>query len=248
MSLPIDNYIVSRSATEAERLELQHRCIISCQGYYLHPEVSLLSSHARVGELCTGTAIWLRELAAANPKQECHGFDISNTMFPAQASLSENVQLHIADIKQPFEHGLLESFDVVHIRLIQAAMKMEEWGPVLQNIVTLLKPGGWLQWFEDDRAVAVRHSCRPVAPLGLSDIAVLGNKTGNQWSPPRLSNLSSLNATIMPDERALAMNYGYMNLNNLMADPDVGNLCNVAVDSFVIDRQDDDGNLRRGLG
>lgn len=245
MSLPSDNYILSRDATEADRLELQHRCMISCQGYYLHPDVSLPSTSARIAELGTGTTIWLREVALAYPAVECHGFDISDAMFPGQKDLPPNIQLHKADIKQPFEKRWLGGFDVVHIRLIQAAMRVEEWGPVLRNITTLLKPGGWLQWVEDDRPVAVRRNVRPVAPLGAAEKSLHGTPGQAEWQPPHLAHLSSLNRVVMPDDRSLAMNYGYMNLDSLMLNPEIGNLECVFGDGFVIDREDDGGKLRK---
>lgn len=49
----------------------------------------------------------------------------------------------------------------------------------------------------------------------------------------------------MPDDRALAMNYGFMNLDALMSDPGVGDLESVSCDCFVIDRQDDGGEVRK---
>lgn len=86
MSVPADNYIISRDANEAERLEVQHNCMISCQGYYLHPDVIPSTTAPRMAGLATGTAIWLRKLAPAYPQAELHGFDISDKMFPEMDS------------------------------------------------------------------------------------------------------------------------------------------------------------------
>lgn len=241
MSLPADNYIITRNAGEGERLELQHRMTISCQGYYLHPDISVPSS-ARIGEVCTGTAIWLREVAAANSSAECHGFDLSDAMYPSQDKLPTNVKLHLADIKKPFEDRWLGYFDVVHIRLIAAAMRVEEWGPAVRNVVTLLKPGGWLQWVEDDRPVAVRHTFRPVAPVGAAEKSL---QNSADWRPPPPFTLGRFVGKTMTNERAEAMNYAYMNLDKLMADPALGNLDQVACDAFTIDREDDGGKFRK---
>ncbi len=41
------------------------------------------------------------------------------------------------------------------------------------------------------------------------------------------------------------MTYGYMNLDTLMQDPNIGNLERVNCDVFVIDREGDDGRLRK---
>lgn len=245
MSLPADNYIISRDANEAERLEIQHKCMISCQGYYLHPEV-ILPIAPRIAELATGTAIWLRELAPAHPQAECHGFDLSDKMFPAQDGLPPNVKLHTADIKKPFDDAWLGYFDAVHIRLIQAAMRVEEWGPLVRNVVTLLKPGGWVQWYEDDRPIAVRHCFRPAAPLGAAEQSLRASGSNDRWQPPpHLATLASFNRLAIDDDRALAMNYGYMNLDVLMKDPTYGNLEQVMCDGFIVDRDDDGGQMRK---
>ncbi|KAK4496444.1 hypothetical protein PRZ48_012424 [Zasmidium cellare] len=245
MSVPADNYIISRDANEAERLVVQHKCMISCQGYYLHPEVKPSATAPRIADVATGTGIWLCELAPAYPQAELHGFDISDKMFPSQDSLPSNVKLHTADIKKPLDEAWHGYFDVVNIRLIQAAMRVEEWGPLVRNLSTLLKPGGWLQWYEDDRAVAVRHCFRPAAPIGATELSLHSSGKGTWQPPPHLATLASFNRLAMDDERALAMNYGYMNLDVLMKDPAFGNLENVACDGFIVDRHDDGGKLRK---
>nr|POE59069.1 n-methyltransferase sirn [Quercus suber] len=246
MAVPTDNYILARDTSEAERLNVQHEYMISCQGYYLHPDIQIPTTQARIADVCTGTAIFLRDLAPAYSSAECHGFDISDKMFPAPADLGPNIELHVADIKQPFERCWIGYFDVVHVRLIEAAMRKEDWAPALRNLTTLLKPGGWLQWVEDDRAHSVRHAARPVAPPNAAKESLLsppGSSTG--FLPPRISFLDRFNQAIMPNERADDMTYGYMNLDSLMKDPSCGDLEKVGCDMYVIDREDDGGKLRR---
>lgn len=240
-----DPYWLARDTSEAKRLELQHGYILNCQGYYLHPDIPPLPAGTRIADIATGTAIWLREVAAAKPNVECHGFDISDIMFPASPALPANVTLHLADIKKPLDERWTGYFDVVHVRLLQAALRIDDWGPVLRNIITLLKPGGWLQWMEDDRAPAVQRPMRPVAPLGAAQAALASQPP--VWRPlPHEKHLSSFNQALMPAPIARAMNHGYVNLDDLMADPQCGNLQQVACDGFVIDRMDDGGTLRKG--
>jgi hypothetical protein len=75
-------------------------------------------------------------------------------MFPQQHS--PNVNLHVLDIKQPIPLGLQGTYDLVHVRLLAAAMLPHEWSTVVRNVSQLLKPGGWLQWEECDFA-HVKH-------------------------------------------------------------------------------------------
>lgn len=244
MVSPTDNYIIARDTSEADRLDVQHQYMISCQGYYLHPDICLPTAGARIADFCTGTAIFLREVAQAYQSAECHGFDISDKMFPTHANLPKNVELHIADVKKAFDDRWLGYFDVVHIRLIEAAMRKDDWSVVLQNVITLLKPGGWLQWVEDDRAHSVRHAARPAASTDAAKQSLSAKTDAARFLPPRLSYLDRFNRLLMPNGRADDMTYGYMNLDTLMRDSEVGNLEKVGCDVYVVDREDDGGKLR----
>ncbi|KAK4495184.1 hypothetical protein PRZ48_013511 [Zasmidium cellare] len=140
-------------------------------------------------------------------------------------------------MKKPFEEKWHGYFDVVHVRLVQAAIQEEkEWELMMRNVTRLLKPGGWLQWVESDRAVSVRHALRPVAPPLAAEQTT--------YRPPSLEHLASLNRSMMPDTRAQAMNHGFMNLDVLMARE---SLQDVLCDGYVLDRQDDGGKFRREL-
>jgi hypothetical protein len=61
-----------------------------------------------------------------------------------------NVRLHTADIKMPFPEELRGQYDIVHLRLLVCALNEEEWLPVAQHCLALLRPGGMIQWDEGD--------------------------------------------------------------------------------------------------
>lgn len=125
-------------------------------------------------------------------------------------------------------------------------MRQDDWAPLLRNIITLLKPGGWLQWVEDDRAHSVRHAARPVAPRGAAKKSLSATAAGqDRFVPARFTMLDRFTGLLMPNARADDMTYGYMNLNMLMKDPEVGDLEQVGCDVYVVDREDDGGKLRR---
>lgn len=69
-------------------------------------------------------------------------------MFPP--TTPENVILQQLDIKKPVPKELHSKYDLVHIRMLVAAMLPSEWSIVVHNVTQLLKPGGWLQWSECD--------------------------------------------------------------------------------------------------
>lgn len=48
----------------------------------------------------------------------------------------------------PFPQEDLGTFDLVAIRFVSAATTRSEWTRAVDNILTLLKPGGYLQWID----------------------------------------------------------------------------------------------------
>lgn len=126
-------------------------CLPSSFGYHLHPDILLPKSGPWVADVGTGTAIFLRELAAQSiPTAEFHGFDISSSQFPPASSLPGNVQLHYGNVMEGFPSELHDSFDVVTVRLLVASLNGDDWRHATDNLIKLLKPGGWLQWQESD--------------------------------------------------------------------------------------------------
>ncbi|KUM58252.1 hypothetical protein ACN42_g8909 [Penicillium freii] len=147
-----DSYsIVRGEQREIQRLDAQHQLYISAFGYHLHPNIKLPKSGARIADVGTGTAVFLKELATqASSTTEFHGFDISSSQFPPASSLPGNVQLHIGNAMEGFSAEMHDTFDVVTVRLLVAALNGEDWRRVTDHLVKLVKPGGWLQWQESD--------------------------------------------------------------------------------------------------
>lgn len=89
------------------------------------------------------------------PTYTFHGLDISSEQFLPADSLPSNVTLGHADFFAPFPAELLGTFDLVNIRLIIISLGPEQvWQRVLNNVLTLLKPGGALCWTEGNFLVA----------------------------------------------------------------------------------------------
>lgn len=115
----------------------------------MHPSItSRLSESPIIADVGTGTGAFLLQLAKVYPKATLRGFDISQELFPSPESLPVNVKFGIMNIKEsppPEEHN---RYDLVHVRLITAAMNPGDWDPAIRNLTHLLKPGGALQWEE----------------------------------------------------------------------------------------------------
>jgi trans-aconitate methyltransferase len=116
-------------------------------GYIVHPSVRLLHS-PRIVDMGTGTAKFLLSIQPAYPEATLEGYDISSDLYPPTTSLPQNISLGELDLKQPFPEHMHGKYDLVHVRMLILAMLPEDWEPVVRNLTTLLKPGGYLQWEE----------------------------------------------------------------------------------------------------
>jgi ubiquinone/menaquinone biosynthesis C-methylase UbiE len=118
-------------------------------GYLIHPSITNeLSCSPAIADIGTGTGLFLSQLAKVYPEATLRGFDISRDLFPAPESLPSNVELGIMDVKQPPPPEEHNRYDVVHVRLLTAAMDPMDWDVAVRNLNRLLKPGGALQWEE----------------------------------------------------------------------------------------------------
>ncbi|KAL4860624.1 hypothetical protein BDV12DRAFT_181305 [Aspergillus spectabilis] len=145
-----DKYVFGRSQKEIERLDAQHRLLSKVtQNTLIHPSIpkEKIQSIADVG---TGTGIWLKDVAQVLPNSDVyyHGFDISADQFPPNPPA--NLQFSEHDITKPFPEEHWNRYDLVHVRLLVAALDEPEYKLAIANLSAILKPGGYLQWEEID--------------------------------------------------------------------------------------------------
>lgn len=82
---------------------------------------------------------------------EMYGFDIQPSHFPTAACTPPNVHLLRQDVlNDEFPAEFVESFDIVHVRAFSSLIKNNETSPLCRAAMKLLKPGGYLQWEEND--------------------------------------------------------------------------------------------------
>lgn len=86
---------------------------------------------------------------------------------------------------QPFPASEIGSFDVVAVRFVSTATTQTEWALAIENLMTLLKPGGWLQWIDscnftlyNSVAGHSRVACQEIydglEPFRAKDVVVIG--------------------------------------------------------------------------
>ncbi|KAL8907022.1 MAG: hypothetical protein Q9171_006025 [Xanthocarpia ochracea] len=144
-----DTYVLNRDFTASTRLNCQHYMWQQEIRFTLHLSIPEPASGAAIADVAAGTGVWLIEVAKQYPLVDCLGLDISTTQSPPKAWLPSNIDFKIWDFTEKPPADLCGRFDVVHIRLIGIIFDHEPI-KVIQNIATLLKPGGYLQWEEMD--------------------------------------------------------------------------------------------------
>ncbi|KAM7212793.1 S-adenosyl-L-methionine-dependent methyltransferase [Rhypophila decipiens] len=154
-------HAISPDIVEAtERLDEQHIFTTKTLGFLIHPNIiSSLSSLDRPGDdtpdlkvadIGTGTGIWLLDVAKTYPSlcDQLVGFDVTCSCFPSPGELPSNITFKIQDMHQPFPESEIGTYDIVAVRFVSSATSRVEWELTAKNLMTLLKPGGWLQWID----------------------------------------------------------------------------------------------------
>ncbi|BCS23503.1 class I SAM-dependent methyltransferase [Aspergillus puulaauensis] len=147
-------YPLGRDETESRRLNEQHKLLLDIVGGAIDKAVPL-DNISTVADVATGTGIWLWDAQkqlnenAGQSERQFHGFDISAAQFPPAPA---GITFSVHDIFQPFPAEHLNRYDLVHVRLLVTAFPESEFQKAVENLLTILKPGGYLQWSEVDFA------------------------------------------------------------------------------------------------
>jgi SAM-dependent methyltransferase len=149
-----EHYLLSkRDEGEAKRLNYQHEMIMRVRDANVLDTSIPKTDVSRVCDVGTGTGIWLEEVANelrshGNMNFKFTGFDISPKQFPKTSSPRFNYVEWDMTKLVPEEYR--EQFDVVHVRLLLVVLTLDQYQTVVTNLVSLLKPGRYLQWDDFD--------------------------------------------------------------------------------------------------
>lgn len=146
----------ARNFRSSARLHLQHFLFQNTLGFHLetHVQESLTEAQdLKVADLGCGNGVWLNELAGQLAGKgiaaSLQGYDTNPINFPAPAFLPSTVELRTLDVlSTPLPQELVGAFDVVHVRAFNSIIVNSNITPLLTAVLSLLKPGGWLQWEE----------------------------------------------------------------------------------------------------
>ncbi|KEZ41683.1 Uncharacterized protein SAPIO_CDS6848 [Scedosporium apiospermum] len=133
----------------SNRLDEQHISTTKTLGFLIHPNIPVTSPTLKVADIGTGTGIWLLDVAKSLPATcQFTGFDITSSALPPPETWPSNVSFKVQDFYLPFPASEIGTYDVVAVRFVSSAVTRTEWARSIENLMTLLKPGGWLQWID----------------------------------------------------------------------------------------------------
>ncbi|KAL4913605.1 hypothetical protein BDW62DRAFT_220576 [Aspergillus aurantiobrunneus] len=152
MSQTSEMYPLGRDEAESRRLNEQHKLVSDLVGAPIDSAVPL-DKISTVADVATGTGIWLWDAQrflnhrAGEADRSFHGFDISPAQFPAPPA---GIDFSVHDVLKPFPPEYHNRYDLVHVRMLVTAFVEPEYQTAVDNLFSILKPGGYLQWMELD--------------------------------------------------------------------------------------------------
>ena len=156
------------TAMEVERMTLQQRIIVEEMDKKLVvAPLDLSKHHLEILDVCCCDGLWLRDLKAFTsiPSNKYFGVDINTMMFPETSEPS--VMLSKQDFTEPFPAEWKNKFDLVHQRYALPAAMNKPIEPIINSLVEMVKPGGYIQLGELD------HRYQPEAGPAFTMLFVL---------------------------------------------------------------------------
>ncbi|CAG8586860.1 21912_t:CDS:2 [Cetraspora pellucida] len=160
-------YFVPNDSEECDRLHLQHameRYI--WQGNFFSPVENLLNQEGTmVLDSGTGAGSWILEMAVDYPKSKFIGIDISPVQ--PEENIPPNAKFTQANLLErlPFDDN---TFDFIFQRFLCLGIPADKWQSVVNELVRVLKPGGYLELAENDIHYDVMGPASKILIDGLS--------------------------------------------------------------------------------
>ncbi|EPS37525.1 hypothetical protein H072_8824 [Dactylellina haptotyla CBS 200.50] len=104
----------------------------------------------RIADLGAGTGAWALDIAQTftskpgNIDVELDCYDITDAKFPSEPP--NNIQFKIWDVNESPTDEMKGRYDYVHMRLLVAFLPITQIPVVLKHAMSLLAPGGYLDW------------------------------------------------------------------------------------------------------
>ncbi|KAJ7200300.1 S-adenosyl-L-methionine-dependent methyltransferase [Mycena pura] len=150
-------YVVPAVSAEKDRLLKQYTMKNAVYGWTKPvPDIIDLSSTRNVLDIGAGTCIWSIDLAntpevkVRRSEVNIYACDINPAILPPTVTAELGIKTFEQDVTKPFPteyHGI---FDLVHLSFLFICLTEDGWNKALENVCTLLSPGGLVMMDELD--------------------------------------------------------------------------------------------------
>ncbi|HLY31679.1 MAG TPA: methyltransferase domain-containing protein [Ktedonobacterales bacterium] len=182
-------YLMPTDLEEMNRLDFQHYMLrYALRGNYAAPIGAHPSSILDVG---TGTGRWAREIANLFPQANVIGVDVNQ---PPTDSMAEEGREDLRPPNYTFVPGNLfeglpfadGSFDFTHMRLLIMAIPHDQWPKVVQELIRVTRPGGWVESVE---TTILQHAGPAMSQIIQWSTTVLGWRGVNMLDGEKIGSL-----------------------------------------------------------
>ncbi|GHO84368.1 class I SAM-dependent methyltransferase [Dictyobacter formicarum] len=137
-------YALPKDEREEERINFQHYTLHKLLGGHYHAPIE--PTVERILDVGTGTGKWAHDIARHFPQAQVYGLDLEQPLGtglppPSNYHFVQGNILH----PLPFPGN---QFDFIHQRLLVSAIPSVRWPAVLQELVRVTKPGGYIELAE----------------------------------------------------------------------------------------------------
>jgi chemotaxis methyl-accepting protein methylase len=115
-----------------------------------------------------------------------HKLDILSTQFRDPSIVPSNITFRTQNILTHFPAEFWAKYDVVHVRFWVFALNKDDWAIAVKTLVSLLRPGGWIQWC--DAAIGTlrsvndgREKSKKYIDQSIMDVMQLAVKMGKDF-------------------------------------------------------------------
>jgi ubiquinone/menaquinone biosynthesis C-methylase UbiE len=160
-----NTYVFPRHPSEIDCLDVQHYALLEAIGSnYLAP----VGKPERILDVGAGTGQWAFDMAEEFPHSLVVGFDL----VPDKLEHPANYRLVRGNLVQGLPFAT-DQFDFVHQRLLQSGVPLKDWSGVVDELVRVTRPGGWVELVE------VKNEIEPSGPATRRLVALLSQLVGS---------------------------------------------------------------------
>lgn len=140
-------YLLPKDLQEEHRLRFQHRLLYAQFGCHFFAPLQAKTVHTILDVGC-GSGAWLMEMARLFPDALVRGID-SDARQGMRSFWTEHprCRLLIGDVRAGTMY-LTNTFDFTHMRFLVLALPAQSWPSVIEELVRVTVPSGWIELFE----------------------------------------------------------------------------------------------------